>query len=243
MFRFNFLVALFSVFFATSAYSTVIHFESDFDSVMNRGATITDGSYQLRRTAGYLSTFGGQLGFNLASGNREQVELELGAGFDNYRVEFDLITNNLANSQHGFTVNFDTPRVQNLNFNNCCNNRVSTFTPGTSNLINQIGYLEDDTPMHVVIDVDLLLDEWQIDISGVGSTRGDFNSTGGDVDSIRFGLSTKMGGINADPTVSVFMDNLVVSSSVPEPSTLGLFLSSSLILLAVKRNRRKRSSN
>ncbi|WNO11481.1 PEP-CTERM sorting domain-containing protein [Teredinibacter sp. KSP-S5-2] len=243
MFRYKYLLPVFGLFLAINSNASVIHFESDFDSAIDSGARITDGSYELRQGIGDVAIAGGELEFNLGGGrDYDQVNLDLGYGYDNYRVEFDLITRNLANSGHSFSVLFDTPTVQTLNFNNCCSNRIDTYTPFASNQIGSLGSLIDDYAMHVSIDIDLLLEEWEIDISGVGNARGGFYSSGGDVNSLRFSLATAMGGISGDPSVYAYMDNLVVSSitSVPEPASLGLFLSSFVLLLMARKTQKRR---
>ncbi len=231
----RFLQCLFLLSIISSANAATIRFSSDFDSAVDTGGGVSDSGYVLNHRAGDTSLVNGALEFNLAHGNYEQVSLSLGGTDKIYRVEFDLMTRNLANSEHSFSLNFDTPTVQNLNFNNCCSNRVTASNPYASDVIRMLGYLADDQSMHVSIEVNLLSSLWSIDVSGVGSGTGGFYSKDGGIESLRFGLSTAKGGTLPDPSVYVEMDNLVVVSEVPLPATMWLLGTAIISLVGFRR--------
>jgi hypothetical protein len=59
----------------------------------------------------------------------------------------------------------------------------------------------------------------------------EFSTSGGDIESFRFNLSPAMGGTGLDPSISVNLDNILVTSrvaNVPEPTPL-LLVSMGLI--------------
>lgn len=215
--------------------STVI-FSSDFESAVDNGATINDGGSTLNTKFGdpALGSLGSLSGRALilnpsASSSYEQVQLNLGYGASNYHVEFDLETLGLTTSDYAFTLLFDTPIVQNLNFADCCSNRIYAFDTKAVNPIGTLGVLSDNKLMHVNIDVDLAQSLWSIDVSGVGSGTGGFYSESGDIKAMRLSLAPALGGAGADPSVYVGIDNLVVTS-VPIPGAAWLFGSACLVL-------------
>lgn len=222
------LILLGSLFIATTAHASITYFNSDFESAIDTGSAIVDGSNVLNQVFGdvSLSSFGSLSGnalvFNPNVDSYEQVSLTLGAGAPNYHVEFDLETHNLVGSGYGFAMLADTPQVRNLNVGDCCGNSVSLF--GSSSGPVSIGYFTDDTLMHVVADMDLANNLWSVSISGVGSITTTFDSAGGDVNSIRFSLNPALGGVGLDSSVYAAIDNLSVST-VPLPAAFWLFLS------------------
>jgi hypothetical protein len=172
--------------------------------------------------------------FNPNIHDYEQVELNVGLGHNNYKISFDIETNNLVGSLYSFNVILDTPEVQTLNFHGR-NGYIYTFQSEIGS--KSIGFIDDNSLIHVEIDVDLKNNKWHIGTGILPTYTGDFHAKDNDIFSIRFSLSPWYGGAALDPTVSVDIDNIVVSTTVmdPEPvptdvpapaciSTLGLLL-------------------
>jgi hypothetical protein len=210
------------------AEASVVHFASDFENAVDSGASITDNGYQLTTIFGDPSLVGGELLFNLGgAGTYEQTKLSiLNAGSNKvFHIEFDMLTENLANSGYGFGVFFDTPTVQTLNFNNCCSSTISAHNPNAVfPLIGSMGSLIDNQSMHVDIDIDLISEMWTIGISGIGTSTGGFYSENGSIESMRMSLSPAHGSVTApDSSINVYIDNLHVVSAVPLPASIWLF--------------------
>ncbi len=238
------LLAAVSIFTVSSLHAASVqtHFSSNFDNAVDNGSTIIDNGYQMLTTFGDPGLHNGALLFNTGgSSTYEQTKINLATPPDHrqYHVEFDLLTQNLANSQWGFGVYFDTPTVQSVNFNNCCSNSVYTFNPNTFTNTNPIGLLTDDQLMHVTIDINLTSNLWVVDISGVGQHMGSFYSESGDILSMRFGLAPAHGSIiSPDPSINVYVDNLVVTSTVPVPAAIWLMMSGLLGLVNLARRKK-----
>lgn len=228
---------------AVNAQANITYFDSNFDSAVDTGP-ITDGPYQLSTVFGNPSLVSGTLAFNLAdaANGYEQVRLNMGSSLKSYQIEFDVLTQNLANSAHSFSMTIDTPTVQTLNFNNCCYNAISTFNTNTSSPTSNITSLIDNAWMHVSIEVDLLQDLWSVIISRYGASYSliddPFYSSGGGIESIRFNLSPAKGGTLPDSNINVFLDNLSVTATVPVPAAAWLF-GASLLGLVIPASRRR----
>ncbi len=172
--------------------------------------------------------------FNPEADTYEQIQLNLGGGYDDYRVSFDLYAANLSGSDYAFTLNFDTPQVQNFSFHGLGSMR--TYSPKPDRTPSDsfvLGSFADNTLYHVSIDIDLLAGLWTIGIEDGPSMTHPFYSWGGDVDALRFNLSRWKGSTPHDPTVAVGLDNLLITtgSPVPEPST-ALLLGMGVLLLS-----------
>jgi len=230
------LLSLSTLMFITQANATTVHFSSNFNNAIDLGSDISDSGYRLHQTFGdvSLAPFGSlndtALVFNPNSSSYEQVQLNVGE-YDNkiFHIEFDLESQNLIGSNYGFTMSVNTPEVRNLSFKNCCSNTIDMSPHGGS-----LGTFSDNMKMHVNVTIDLIQGGWSAAVSGVGSSIGAFSSSGGGIDSIRFGLAPAVGGIGGaiDTNVYVGMDNLIVTSSeVPVPAAAWLFGSGFLGLL------------
>jgi hypothetical protein len=226
-----------SLIFAGNASAITVHFNSDFETAIDTSTSIIDSSGNLTQVFGdlSLSTFGSMNGtalvFNPNTNSYEQARLALGAGASFYHIEFDILTQGLVGSDYAFVMLADTPTVQNLSFSNCCSDSIQF---GSSTL----GVVTNDTLMHVIVDIDLVNSLWMADISGVGSATSTFNSSGGDVDALRFGLLPALGGAGIDTNVFVGIDNLLVTS-VPVPAAFWLFASGGLGLFSLGRFKNK----
>ena len=138
-------------------------------------------------------------------------------GFDIYTLEFDVYTDNLRDSDYSFTVNVDTPQVQNYDFHGA--NVIKVFNTNHSGpAVNAgIGPFTDQTLYHVRIDMDVQSEEWTIWHNGRLDYQGPFFVSGSDVQSLRFSFSPWLFGADPDPTVSVAIDNIRVFTVIPEP--------------------------
>lgn len=174
-----------------------------------------------------LGSLNQPLVFNPNIGPYEQIELNLGLGYKNYKLSFDIETNNLVGSPYNFSVLFDTPQVHSLDFHG--NVGVNTFNPAPTPLAKgrNIGAFSDNTLMDVDINVNLNEEIWTIDVGSLPVYRGVFYANDNDVNTIRFSLSPWHGSATLDPSVFVGIDNIVVSS-IPVPAT-GWLLGSGLL--------------
>ena len=233
------LICIISLMFVGNTFAVTVHFDSNFETAIDTGNSIVDSSGNLSQIFGdvSLSTFGSMDGaamlFNPNVHSYEQVELILGAGASSYHIEFDILTQGLAGTGYAFTMIADTPTVQTLSFGDCCSDSIKL---GNGISTSRFGVVTNDTLMHVTVDINLISSLWTADISGVGSTTTMFNSSGGDVDSLRFSLAPALGGLGLDSNVFVGIDNLVVTS-VPIPSAIWLFGSGLIGLIGVARRK------
>jgi len=225
-------------------YATVIeHYNIDFSSpphtvgsLPNTGASpdlisrVRAGEPVVEASFGSLTSQ--PLVFNPNVYTYEQIELDLGLGYDNYKLSFDMETDNLAGSLYNFGVIFDTPQVRNLNFHGSAG--IYTWTPYSGGG-GTIGSLVDNQLMHVEVEIDLIANRWTVDTGIHPLVSRYFTTSGDDVESIRFNLSPRIANAPLDPSVSVGIDNIVVTSNViPEPQT-ATFVFSALAVLFVRR--------
>jgi hypothetical protein len=170
------------------------------------------------------------LQFNANSSTYEQIQLNMGQGYDNYQINFDFLSSNLSGSDYAFTLLADTPIVRNFSFSGTTG--VRYWAPFVQSING--GNFADNTNYHVSIDYDLLVGSVSVWLNdGLLGTRS-FTTSGDDIESFRFSLSPAMGGAGSDPSISVNLDNILVTTrtaSVPEPNTL-LLLSVGLIGMA-----------
>lgn len=225
--------------FVTQANATTVYFNSNFNNATDTGSGVSDSGYLLQQTFGDVSLApfgslnGAALVFNPNTHSYEQVRLNIGE-YENkiFHIKFDLETHNLIGSAYGFSMLVDTPNVRTLDFKNCCYNTVDMWPSGGT-----LGTFNDNMLMHVNVDIDLIQSLWKVDVSGVGSSIGAFNSSGGGINSIRFGLSPVKGAGGIDTNVYVGMDNLIVTSEVPVPAAAWLLGSGLLGLIGVVRRK------
>lgn len=161
----------------------------------------------------------------------DQIQFNLGNGYSNYNVAFDVSTSNYVNAGSGntFALLFDTPTVQNLYFEN--NGTIRTFAGGGSSVI---GTFSDNTLLNMNVNVDLLASQWNISMNGTSLFTGTFNASGGDVFNMRYSF----GGAGTTNFDSVGLDNVVVSA-VPVPAAVWLLGSGLLGLIGVARRKCK----
>ena len=211
----------------------ITHYDIDFESPPhgllpsvgsnpNQISAINSGTPKISPTFG--STISQSLLFDGAD-FAEGITLNMGKGFNNYRMEFDVYALGLVGSDYAFTLHTDTPNVRNLSL--VGGSGIFQYfgsTDGTQN----IGGLLNKLAYNVVLDYDLSAQQVSWAISGIGTNLTGsnlFTTTGGDIDSFSFRLAPALGGAGADPTVKVQLDNVrVTSNAVPEPGSLALIL-------------------
>ena len=168
----------------------------------------------------------------------EQIEFGLGSGASSYQLSFDLSFDSLIPAEfagEGFSVLFDTPTIQNLNFQRFNPNgpiEISVFqpTPSGPSFSQTIGTASDDELLQFAIDVDVASGRWTIEEGGVTLLDSDFFVFGTDLESIRFSLSDRDN--NGDSRV--LLDNVQISA-VPEPTGLGMTLFAACLVACSRR--------
>lgn len=167
----------------------------------------------------------------------DQISLDVGAGYDNYQLSFNLSTENFVNTNAGnqFALFFDTPQVRNVYFRN--DGSISTYQPSLPSYT--IGSFADNELVSMLIDIDLVTNTWDIFQNGSLLHNGFFDTSGSDVDSIRFSY----GSPSTTGFDSVGLDDILLTSqvaTVPEPS---IWMLMGLGLLGLMRlNKTKRGS-
>lgn len=144
----------------------------------------------------------------------DQIRLAVGAGYDNYQLSFNLSTESFVNTgaNNRLALLFDTPQVRNIYFGNDGN--ISTYQPSLPS--QTIGSFVDGELVSMLVDIDLVMNTWDIFQNGSLLYNGFFDTSGGDIGSIRFSYgSTSSTGFD-----SVGLDDILLTSrvAVPEPS-------------------------
>ncbi|MES9926820.1 MAG: PEP-CTERM sorting domain-containing protein [Candidatus Thiodiazotropha sp. 6PDIVS] len=216
-----------------SEAALITHYDIDFSSpthTVGSAPSIGSASDQISRinfgTPTVESTFAGlsdpSLHFNANTSTYEQIQLDMGQGYDNYQINFDFFSSNLNESNYAFTLHADTPQVRNLSFNGRAG--VRYFAPFVQPI--NAGDFADTTSYHVTLEYDLAVGSMSFWLNnGLMGTRS-FSTSGEDIESFRFSLSPALGGTGLDPSINVNLDNVLVTSrttDVPEPSTHLLF--------------------
>lgn len=138
----------------------------------------------------------------------EQIEFDLNKGVPDYFIEFDFETRNLNPSLFAFVMLCDTPYVQNFYLHGLGYIGVppanSPYLPGWT----------DDELHHLRIEVNLTNRSWVLRLDGRPPATGLFSSGSGDVQSIRFNLSSWYAGTPDNPDVRVAIDNIRIGTSV-----------------------------
>lgn len=170
----------------------------------------------------------------------EQIRFQLGNEASIYRVAFDLTFDSLVPAEftgESFTLLFDTPRIQNLNFQRfpgADEITISVFqpTPNGPSISRNIGTAANGELLQFEIEVDIEAQRWIINEGGTTLLNGDFFVSGDDLESVRFSLSDR----NSNGDSRVLLDN-VQFSAIPEPSSLGVLLSICVLGPAYRRRR------
>lgn len=184
-------------------------------TVVDSFGPMTDGALHFRSPD--ESSFLSQIELGVESGFTG-----VGVDYPGYRLEFDMIVDEIGPVSDDFTVLFDTPRV-------------NTFTFRGDGLIQYgnaadfIGTFEVDTLLHVAVEMMTDDNTWRIMVNGAelysGPTR--LDATEG-LDSIRLSLSDR-----EDRETSVYVDNIKVYG-IPSPSALPVL---AVLFTGIRRSR------
>ena len=162
----------------------------------------------------------------------QQLRFDLGRRAPDYFLDFDFETHNLNPSLFAFMLLFDGPLTENFYLHGSGSIGVppanSTHLPGWT----------DDEPHHIHIGVDLKAGSWTFQLDDRSPATGPFQSDSGDIQSIRMNLSSWRMSTPNDPSVEVAVDNIVIGSLVPEPTSLDLFAIGFGSLLLLRRRKR-----
>lgn len=247
------ITATYMAFVGSVNAATVTHYDIDFNAPTHTvGSTPTTGTSpdtisqikfgQPTVESAFGSLTDTPLVFNPNISTYEQIQLDLGRGYDNYSLSFDMETANLTNSLYSFDVTFDTPNVQTLDFHGGNGMRTYNSSSTQPSIFGNIGNFSDNSLMHVDISADLVNHTWSIDTGIYPTYTGTFYADNNDVRSIRFNLSPWYSGTPIDPNISVGIDNIKVTSTVvPVPAAFWLFGSGLLGLLGVTRFQRRKT--
>ncbi|MEO1375236.1 MAG: caspase family protein [Cyanobacteria bacterium J06635_10] len=144
----------------------------------------------------------------------DKIELNVDRSSQRYLFKFDLYTNNFVdakNNKNKFTIHFDTPTIQKLNFNG--NGKIRHYQPripGNGSISGVIGSFQDQEVIKMAIDINLHQGKWTIFQNGRKIHTSPFYSKSGDIKSIRFNL----GNLNRSPQFNfgiIGLDNIVLN--------------------------------
>ena len=159
--------------------------------------------------------------------NYQQIEFDLGRGVPSYFLDFDFETRNLNPSLFAFSTFFNYPSfsLHGLGYIGVPPAN-STPLPGWS----------DDELHHVHIGVDVVDGTWSFQLDNRAPATGFLDANTGDVQSIRMNLSAWRAFTPDDPSVQVAIDNIVIGTLVPEPSSYGLCAMACGLFLLLRRH-------
>ena len=141
----------------------------------------------------------------------DQIGFQIAPGYANYRIEYEVETGNLKDSQFGFSIHLDTPQVRVFELHGG-NNRSYRFPfplPEEEKLNPQLW--EDGKKSHYVIEVDIGGNEWRMWQDGIHLFTTPFNATR--LESVRFTLSPVYLGAAEDLSVVAAFDNLKITAN------------------------------
>ena len=121
-----------------------------------------------------------------------------------YQLEFDVFTQQMSGSNYGFTVLLDVPQVRTVTLHGPLR-RFDVFQPFQYGGTRPLAFT-DDTPYHVVIQVDTVADVWVVTVNGTELTRQSFGQTR--FDGIRFSVSPMYGNQPSSTLPCAYLDNI-----------------------------------
>lgn len=139
----------------------------------------------------------------------DQIGFQIPTGYANYRIEYELVTGNLKNSQFGFAIFLDTPQVRVFHLHGG-NNRTYRF-PFPEKELPHPQLWEDGKKSRYVIEVDLGRNEWRAWQDGVHLFTAPFNAT--KLQKVRFSLSPVYLGAAEDLSIVAALDNLKITAN------------------------------
>jgi hypothetical protein len=162
----------------------------------------------------------------------QQIQFDLGRGAPDYFVDFEFETRNLNPSLFAFDVLFDMPWAESFYLHGRGYIGVppanSPYLPGWS----------DGQRHHMHIGANPTAGSWTFQLDSGAPVAGEFAGPSSDILAVRLNLSAWRAFTPDDPNVQVAVDNILVGTSVPEPSGIAL-TSSALGLWLLLRHQRK----
>lgn len=231
---------------STLASITTTHYDINFEGPRHTaGSTVsiddsiyTPSSVRFGNPSIVSHGTGQWLEFNTA-GNRpsfyyDQIALDLGHGYNNYSLSFDLWSQNYvgSGSNNRMTVLFDTPQVRNLYFKP--DGSIEFYNVSGHH---HIGTFSDFTWNHIDIHIDLLQEEASILMNNSLLFKGVFYPGENDINHIRysFGLRSSRSALSVDDTILI--DNIKVTSTIPLPSSVLLLSIGVTSVLGLRRKK------
>jgi hypothetical protein len=188
---------------------------------------VTAGNPTVQSTAGTLTD---ALVFHAVSGG-EQIRLPIGVPAPQYRLQCDVLAQNLANSDYSFGVYFGTAAASTVSFSGGVN---SIYVYQSSPFVNiSLASLTNDSVYHLEVTLDSLNSLGSVAINGASLFSGPLG--GAALQDIRFGLAPWIVGAANAPNTDVALDNVIVSA-VPEPTAAALAAAAALLWLTFQRN-------
>lgn len=136
----------------------------------------------------------------------EQIRIPLNTASPMLYVSFNLMTQDLLNSDYAFTMLMDTPQVRNLSFHGGLN-QIYSFPANHT----RIPYI-DNKVYFLETYVDFSRNRWEILVDGVSLGFDTINASG--INSLRFSMSPWTGAADSDaPDTKVFIDDLLIATS------------------------------
>ncbi len=130
-----------------------------------------------------------------------QIKVNIPSGWRKYRIEYDVTTNHLKDSEGSFTVLLDTPTVRTLSLSGRINRVVNWPNPTPPS---ELTTWSEGGISHFVIEVDLAQNLWEIWKDGTPILSTPLNAT--TLQSVRFALA-------GAPAAEVAVDNLKIVGS------------------------------
>jgi hypothetical protein len=146
----------------------------------------------------------------------EQISLSLPVDSPRWSISFDVVTQNLVNSQYAFTVLLDTPEVRSISFHSGVD-AILPYQPAVT--LAPLQAFVDGHKYHLDIDVDFTANRWSTSVDGVQRLSAPINAT--DVNSVRFSMAPAAFGAVDEPNTKAFLDNVRVldAAVIPEPTS------------------------
>lgn len=174
----------------------------------------------------------GALRFEAGASSLSQIELAVedplrgvGVDFAAYRLEFDVVIDNLESAADDFTILFDTPQSNRFNFRG---DGLIQYGGGA----NFIGTFEEDALINVAVSYFGDAGMWSIAVNGDELYSGPTQFAFGGLRSIRLSLDDAF-----DLDSTVYVDNIVVRG-IPEPPAFALLALCPWAVGATRRRRR-----
>lgn len=185
---------------ADSTATPQVFYSSGFESAAEI-PTVVFGNPQLSST---LVNNGNSLEFE-ARLSYEQIRIPVNSGSPTLYVRFYAKTQNLRDSNYGFSMIMDTPQVRTTSLHGGLN-QIRTF-PGDN-----IQGFSDGTVYLIETFIDFVANKWETKVNGQSIGISPINATS--VESIRFSISPTHGSVSSNAlNTKVFLDDLLIATA------------------------------